>query len=70
MPQTNRWTVPRESRDELANRFAALAGAVDHADGFQGYELLKPTDDRDQWLVITQCKGGTQRHGGGPGVTT
>ena len=45
--------VPRESGDELAHRFAARAGAVDDADGFQGYELLKPTDDRDQWLVIT-----------------
>jgi heme-degrading monooxygenase HmoA len=56
VPQTNRWTVPRESRDELAHRFAALAGAVDHADGFQGYELLKPTDDRDQWLVITRWR--------------
>jgi hypothetical protein len=44
--------VPRESGDELAHRFAARAGAVDDADGFQGYELLKPTDDRDQWLVI------------------
>src|SRR5215212_9049450 len=44
--------VPRESGDELAHRFAARAGAVDDADGFEGYELLKPTDDRDQWLVI------------------
>jgi heme-degrading monooxygenase HmoA len=48
--------VPRESDDELAHRFAARAGAVDDADGFQGYELLKPTDDRDQWLVITRWR--------------
>lgn len=48
--------VPRESGDELAHRFAARAGAVDDADGFQGYELLKPTDDRDQWLVITRWR--------------
>ena len=48
--------VPRESGDELAHRFAARAGAVDDADGFQGYALLKPTDDRDQWLVITRWR--------------
>ncbi len=48
--------VPRESGDELAHRFAARAGAVDDADGFEGYELLKPTDDRDQWLVITRWR--------------
>ncbi len=50
----NAITVPRDSGDELAHRFAARAGAVDDAEGFQGFELLKPTDDRDQWLVITR----------------
>lgn len=50
----NAITVPRESGDELAHRFAARAGAVDDAEGFQAFELLKPTDDREQWLVITR----------------
>ena len=50
----NAITVPRSSGDELAHRFAARAGAVDDAEGFQGFELLKPTDDREQWLVITR----------------
>ena len=52
----NAISVPRDSGDELAHRFAARAGAVDHADGFEGFELLKPTDDRDQWLVITRWR--------------
>jgi heme oxygenase (mycobilin-producing) len=52
----NAITVPRESGDELAHRFAARAGAVDDADGFQGFELLKPTDEREQWLVITRWR--------------
>ena len=52
----NAITVPRDSGDELAHRFAARAGAVDDADGFEGFELLKPTDDRDQWLVITRWR--------------
>jgi heme-degrading monooxygenase HmoA len=46
----NAITVPAESGDELAQRFAARAGAVDNADGFEGFELLKPTDGREQWL--------------------
>ena len=40
----NAITVPADSGDELARRFAARAGAVDNQDGFEGFELLKPTD--------------------------
>jgi heme-degrading monooxygenase HmoA len=52
----NAITVPAEAGDELARRFAARAGAVDGADGFEGFELLKPTDGRTQWLVITRWR--------------
>lgn len=50
----NAITVPADSGDELATRFAARAGAVDGQPGFLGFELLKPTDDRLQWLVVTR----------------
>lgn len=50
----NAITVAGDSGDELAHRFAARAGAVDDQPGFEGFELLKPTDDRDTWLVITR----------------
>ena len=52
----NAITVDPESGDELAHRFAARAGAVDAQDGFEGFELLKPTDDRNTWLVITRWR--------------
>jgi len=52
----NAITVPADSGDELARRFAARAGAVDAQDGFEGFELLKPTDDRTTWLVITRWR--------------
>jgi heme-degrading monooxygenase HmoA len=52
----NAITVPAESGDELAKRFAARAGAVDGQDGFEGFELLQPTDERTQWLVITRWR--------------
>ena len=52
----NAITVPADSGDELAKRFAARAGAVDDQDGFEGFELLQPTDERTQWLVVTRWR--------------
>ena len=52
----NAITVPSDSGDELAKRFAARAGAVDGQEGFEGFELLQPTDGRDQWLVVTRWR--------------
>jgi heme-degrading monooxygenase HmoA len=52
----NAITVPEDSGDELAHRFAARAGAVDNQDGFEGFELLKPTDERNTWLVVTRWR--------------
>lgn len=46
--------VPKDSGDELARRFAARAGAVDGAAGFEGFELMRPTDERTTWLVVTR----------------
>lgn len=50
----NAITVPADSGDELAHRFAARAGAVDGQPGFEGFELLRPTDGRTVWLVLTR----------------
>jgi heme-degrading monooxygenase HmoA len=52
----NAITVPDEGGDELAKRFGARAGAVDDQDGFEGFELLRPTDDRRTWLVVTRWR--------------
>ncbi|MDT4899634.1 MAG: hypothetical protein QOJ78_564, partial [Pseudonocardiales bacterium] len=52
----NAITVDAGSGDELAHRFAARAGAVDDQDGFEGFELLKPTDERSTWLVVTRWR--------------
>jgi heme-degrading monooxygenase HmoA len=77
----NAITVPADGGDELARRFAARAGAVDSQDGFEGFELLRPTDERLTWLVVTRWRdeasfeawrtssafGAGHGHGGGPG---
>jgi heme-degrading monooxygenase HmoA len=50
----NAITVPKERHDELEARFAARAGAVSGAPGFEAFELLRPADDRDVFLVYTR----------------
>jgi heme-degrading monooxygenase HmoA len=52
----NAITVPENRGEELARRFAERAGAVDDQDGFEGFELLRPTDDRTTWLVVTRWR--------------
>ncbi len=52
----NALTVPADMGEEVARRFAARAGSVDDADGFEGFELLRPTDDRTTWLVVTRWR--------------
>jgi heme-degrading monooxygenase HmoA len=50
----NAINVPKERRDELESRFAARAGQVSGSPGFEAFELLRPTDDRDTYLVYTR----------------
>jgi heme-degrading monooxygenase HmoA len=52
----NALTVAADTGDELARRFAARAGAVDNQEGFEGFELLQPTDGRTTWLVVTRWR--------------
>jgi len=52
----NAITVPEGAGEELARRFAERAGAVDDQEGFEGFELLRPTDGRNVWLVVTRWR--------------
>ncbi len=52
----NAITVPRERFDEFERRFAARAGRVSSAAGFESFELLWPNDDREVCLVITRWR--------------
>ena len=52
----NALTVPAEMGEEVARRFAARVGAVDGHDGFEGFEMLQPTDERTTWLVVTRWR--------------
>jgi heme-degrading monooxygenase HmoA len=48
--------VPGERSDEMASRFAARAGQVEQAEGFEEFQLLRPTDGRTTWLVYTRWR--------------
>ena len=52
----NAITVPRERFEDIAQRFAARAGKVSSAEGFEAFELLRPNDDREVCLVITRWR--------------
>jgi heme-degrading monooxygenase HmoA len=52
----NAITVPRERFEEFAERFATRAGKVSSAEGFEAFQLLRPNDDRDVCLVVTQWR--------------
>ncbi len=49
-------TVPEAMKDELERRFAGRAGMVENAEGFEGFELLRPADGKDRYLVYTRWR--------------
>lgn len=49
----NAVTVPPERADEFESRFAARAGSVEQAAGFEAFELLRPAEG-DRYLVYTR----------------
>lgn len=51
--KVNAITVSPERADELVARFAARAGEVAKMPGFEAFELLRPSDGRDVFLVYT-----------------
>ncbi|MER6257430.1 antibiotic biosynthesis monooxygenase [Streptomyces sp. NPDC001584] len=52
----NALTVPAEQREILEQRFASRAGAVESSDGFEWFELLRPVEGTDQYLVYTRWR--------------
>ncbi|MGW8376356.1 antibiotic biosynthesis monooxygenase [Streptomyces sp. ODS28] len=52
----NALTVPEEQRETLEKRFASRAGAVENSDGFEWFELLRPLEGSDKYLVYTRWR--------------
>ncbi|CUU61159.1 Heme-degrading monooxygenase HmoA [Parafrankia irregularis] len=49
-------TVPPAMRETLEARFAGRAGMVEKADGFEWFELLRPLEGTDTYLVYTRWR--------------
>ncbi|MFF3439883.1 antibiotic biosynthesis monooxygenase family protein [Streptosporangium sp. NPDC002721] len=43
-------------REQLESRFSSRAGIVESADGFEWFELLRPVDGTDRYLVYTRWR--------------
>ncbi|WP_414169354.1 antibiotic biosynthesis monooxygenase family protein [Streptoverticillium reticulum] len=52
----NALTVPAEQREVLEQRFASRAGVVENSDGFEWFELLRPLEGTDKYLVYTRWR--------------
>jgi heme oxygenase (mycobilin-producing) len=52
----NAISVPPPAREELERRFAARAHTVDGADGFLGFQLLRPVAGEDRYFVLTRWR--------------
>jgi len=50
----NAISVPEGQGPELEARFAARAGAVDQAPGFEEFMLLRPVAGDDRYFVVTR----------------
>ena len=50
----NALSVPEGQGEELEARFAARKHAVDQAPGFEGFNLLRPTGENNEYFVYTQ----------------
>ncbi|MFP7696631.1 antibiotic biosynthesis monooxygenase family protein [Trueperella sp. LYQ143] len=54
---TNEITVPAERAERVAEKFAENSRRLSDFDGFEGFELCRPTEPADdRWLVITRWR--------------
>ncbi|WP_326770301.1 antibiotic biosynthesis monooxygenase [Streptomyces sp. NBC_01591] len=49
-------TVPADQRETLEKRFASRAHAVENSDGFEWFELLRPVEGTNNYLVYTRWR--------------
>lgn len=64
-------TVPPERAGEFEERFAKRAAQVSSSPGFEAFELMRPADDRDRYIVYTRwsSKGAFEAWAASPAFT-
>ena len=66
----NAITVPPDKQERFEERFRGRAGAVEKTPGFEWFELLRPLEGTDQYLVYTRWESeeAYRAWAGGPGL--
>lgn len=52
----NALTIIDGEGDDFIARFSHRAGRIESADGFEGFQVLRPNDQRSVWLVVTRWR--------------
>lgn len=53
----NALNIPPQAGEEVVKRFSARLGELSKVDGFEGFELLKPTADNEpRWFVYSRWR--------------
>src|SRR3954470_309732 len=50
----NAITVPQDKQERFEERFRGRGGAVEQSEGFEWFELLRPREGTDPYLVYTR----------------
>ncbi len=50
----NAITVPKDKQERFEERFRGRGGAVESTPGFEWFELLRPLEGTDQYIVYTR----------------
>jgi heme-degrading monooxygenase HmoA len=52
----NAVTVPPDRAGEFEKRFATRAGKIKDSPGFEAFELMRPADGKDRYIVYTRWR--------------
>ena len=54
--------MPRDRFGQFEQRFATQAGRVSAGEGFERFQRMRPNDDRERCLVVTQWRSEEDFH--------
>ncbi len=52
----NAMDIPEGQGEVFLERFAQRPHRIEASDGFEGFQVLRPSDERATWLVVTRWR--------------
>lgn len=52
----NAMQIPADKGEEFLERFSKRPHRIEEVDGFEGFTVLRPNDERGIWLVVTRWR--------------